>query len=200
MGSERPESIIAARGTRLSMRINLTDRQWAGFFLFSGIGQFAIFLTVAEAIDPTYSVSTNYISDLGVSAAAPVFNTAIILVGLAVLTTSWFLFRTFHDRILMILVALAGIGAVGVGVFTEYSPDGLHSLFSLITFLFSALAAIYGFRVIRPPLQYISVLLGIFSLAALGLYVSGTYLGLGPGVRQPAGIQSALGSPKVFWS
>src|SRR5947199_209601 len=95
--------------------MRLEDRQWAGLFLFAGTVQFAIGMIIAEAVDPTYSVATNYISDLGVRAGAPIFNASIILLGIAILATSWFVFRAFKDRILMIVVLLAGAGAVGDG-------------------------------------------------------------------------------------
>src|SRR5438046_1863494 len=122
--------------------MRLEDRQWAGLFLFAGTVQFAIGMIIAEALAPTYSVATNYISDLGVRAGAPIFNGSIILLGIAILATSWFVFRAFKERILMIVVLLAGAGAVGVGVFTENAPDGLHSIVTFITFLFAALSAI----------------------------------------------------------
>lgn len=174
--------------------MRLDNRQWAGLFLFAGTTQFAIGMIIAEAVDPTYSVSTNYISDLGVRAGAAIFNTSIILLGIATLATSWFLFRAFKDRILMIVVLLAGVGAVGVGVFTENAPDGLHSLVSFITFLFAALSAILAFRVLRPPLSYVTILLGLGSLAALGLYISKNFLGLGNG-----GMERMIVYPVLTW-
>jgi hypothetical membrane protein len=174
--------------------MRLDDRQWAGLFLFAGTTQFAIGMIIAEAVDPTYSVSTNYISDLGVRAGAPIFNSSIIILGAAILATSWFSFRAFKDRILMIVVLLAGVGAIGVGVFTEKAPDSLHSIVSFITFLFAALSAIVAFRVLRPPLSYASVLLGVGSLAALGLYISNNYLGLGNG-----GMERMIVYPVLTW-
>src|SRR5437016_10140554 len=71
--------------------MRLEDRQWAGLFLLAGTTQFAIGMIIAEAVDPSYSVSTNYISDLGVRAGSAVFNTSIILLGITILATSWFL-------------------------------------------------------------------------------------------------------------
>src|SRR5438876_974839 len=151
-------------------------------------------LEMIKAMGPTYSVSTNYISDLGVRAGAPIFNASIILLGIAILATSWFVFRAFKDRILMIVVLLAGAGAVGVGVFTEKAPDGLHSIVSFITFLFAALSAILAFRVLRPPLSYLSVLLGVGSLLALGLYISKNYFDLGNG-----GMERMIVYPVLAW-
>src|SRR5467141_1525132 len=174
--------------------MRIEDRQWAGLFLFAGTTQFAIGMIIAESVDPSYSVSANYISDLGVRAGAAVFNTSIILLGITILATSWFLFRAFKDRFLMLVVLLAGVGAVGVGVFTEKAPYGIHSAVSFITFLFAGLSAILAFRVLRPPISYVSVLLGIGSLAALGLYISNTYLGLGNG-----GMERMIVYPVLTW-
>ncbi len=174
--------------------MRLDDRQWAGLLLFVGIAQFAIIgLTVAESVYPGYSVSQNYISDLGVGPAALIFDPSIILVGLVVLATAWFLLRAFRDRILSIVVALAGVGAIAVGVFTE-DFGVIHSLVSLWTFVFIALSAILAMRVVRPPFQYICVVLGVLSLIALGLYISKTYLGLGAG-----GMERMIVWPILVW-
>jgi len=177
---------------RRAMRLD--DRQWAGLLLFVGIAQFAIIgLTVAESVYPGYSVSINYISDLGVGPAALVFDPSIILVGVAVLATAWFLLRAFKDRLVSVVVALAGVGAIAVGVFTE-AFGVIHSLVSLWTFIFIALSAILAMRIVRPPFQYVSILLGLLSYAALGLYVSTTYLGLGPG-----GMERMIVWPVLVW-
>ena len=173
--------------------MRLEDRQWAGLLLLVGTTQFAIGMIIAEAVDPTYSVSTNYISDLGVRAGAAVFNTSIILLGITILATSWFLLRAFKDPILMVLVLLAGVGAVGVGVFTE-AFGFLHTIVSFITFLFAGLSAILAFRILRPPLSYVSVLLGVGSLAALGLFISNNFLGLGNG-----GMERMIVYPVLAW-
>ncbi len=174
--------------------MRLDDRQWAGLLLFVGIAQFAVIgLTVAESVYPGYSVSINYISDLGVGPAALIFDSSIILVGLVVLATAWFLFRAFKDRLVSVVVALAGVGAISVGVFTE-AFGVIHSLVSLWTFIFIALSAILAMRIVRPPFQYVSILLGLLSYAALGLYVSTTYLGLGPG-----GMERMIVWPVLVW-
>jgi len=170
------------------------DRQWAGLLLFAGTAEFAVGLTIAEIVYPNYNMSTNFISDLGVgTGAAIVFNTSIILLGLAILAAAWFLLRAFKDRYLSLAVALAGIGALGVGIFTEDYP-AIHPVVSFVAFLFSALSAILAFRIVRPPLQYLSPLLGVASLIALGLFASGTYAGLGRG-----GMERMIVWPVLIW-
>jgi hypothetical membrane protein len=175
--------------------MHLENRQWAGLTLFLGTVQFAMGLTIAEIVYPNYSVASNYISDLGVkTAAAPIFNGSIIILGALLVLCSWFVFRAYRDRLLMVALALAGIGAAGVGIFTEAAPLGLHSGFSFITFVFAALATILAVRVVRPPLGYLSIVFGLVSLAALGLFVTGADLGLGTG-----GMERMIVWPVLVW-
>jgi len=178
-------------------RMRLNDREWAGLLLFVATTQYLIIgLIIAEAVYPNppgYSVSKNAISDLGVAPALQVFNPSVILLGLLVLAIAWFLFRAFRDRLLSIVAALAGVGAIAVGIFTE-DFGIIHPLVSLWTFVFIALSAILTMRVVRPPFQYISVILGVLSLIALGLYISKTYLGLGPG-----GMERMIVYPIAVW-
>src|SRR2546425_11741609 len=140
------------------------DRQWAGLLLFVGTAQYLIIgLIIAEAVypdPPGYSVSKNAISDLGVAPALPVFSPSVILLGLIVLAIAWFLFRAFRDRPLSIVAALAGVGAIAVGIFTE-DLGFIHSLVSLWTFVVIALSPIFPMRVVPPPFQYIFVILGV---------------------------------------
>src|SRR5437016_1469788 len=148
--------------------VRLDDRQWAGLLLFIGVGQFAVIgLTVSEAVyseaSPSgYSISQNYISDLGVGPAALIFDPSIILVGVLVLATAWFLWRAVGDRILSIVIALGGAGAIAVGVFTE-AFGVVHEIVSLWTFIFIGLSAIEAARkrieglVVRTPLFRLNV-------------------------------------------
>src|SRR2546426_4557041 len=174
--------------------MRLEDRQWAGLFLFAGATQFTIGMIIAESVDPSYSVSANYISDLGVRAGAAVFNSSVFILGATIVATSWFASRAFKDRILMVAMLLTGVGAMGVGVFTETALYVLHAILSFIAFFFAAIPAIVAFRVLRPPLSYASILLVLGSLVALGLYASKNYLGLGGG-----GMERMIAYPVLAW-
>src|SRR5947199_7501022 len=174
--------------------MRLDDRQWAGLLLFVGIAQFAIIgLTVAESVYPGYSISQNYISDLGVGPAALIFDPSIILVGVLVLATAWFLWRAVEDPILSIVVALGGAGAIAVGVFTE-AFGVVHEIVSLWTFIFIGLSAIFAARIVRPPFRYLSVVLGVLSLVALCSFIANADLGLGPG-----GMERMIVWPILVW-
>lgn len=181
----------------------MSGNRLAGYVIFVGISQFVLFMLIAEAIYPGYSVSRNYISDLGNPRLEPstphavIFNTSIVLLGLLLIAGGALLYRSGRDltaRALGALVAASGIGAAGVGLFPEGSPHGLHLVFSLVTFLASSLASYPAsfYRGLKNPLWGI---LGTVGLIALALYVGGIYLGLGWG-----GMERLIVYPNLLWA
>jgi len=150
-------------------------------------------IIVAEALYPGYSTSQNYISDLGVGPSSLIFNSSVFLLGVLAVAGAYFVQRTFNHRVFSILAAVAGIGAIGVGLFTEdaWVP---HTMFTLILFLFADLSAISSHKLQKPPLSYFSVILGVLSLSALVLFGSGTHLGLGKG-----GMERMIAYPALLW-
>jgi hypothetical membrane protein len=95
---------------------------------------------------------------------------------------------------LRLLAAIAGIGATGVGLFTE-DAGMIHGVFSLIVFLFAGLSAITSYKLQKPPLSYFSIILGTLSLFALVLFGSGVYLDLGKG-----GMERVIAYPVSLWT
>ncbi len=63
----------------------------SGLVLFAGAAQFFLLVLIAEALYPQYSVANNYISDLGVGSTAYIFNTSIVLLGIAIRRENAFL-------------------------------------------------------------------------------------------------------------
>lgn len=158
-----------------------------------GVIQFLLLgLLAAEALYPGYSVSKNFISDLGVGPSAWAFNGSVSLLGLLVLAGSYWLGEGY-GRIFRLLLALAGIGALGVGLFNERFGL-LHGLFSLIAFLFSGLAALSSYRISPPALRPLHLLLGLLSLLSLLLFQANVDLGLGRG-----GIERMILYPVLAW-
>jgi len=90
---------------------------------------------------------------------------------------------------------------MGVGIFTE---DFLmiHSVVSLIAFLFGGLSAIFSvicsyvhkFKLLEMPFSVIAVVLGLMSLGALVLFMAGMDLGLGVG-----GMERMIVYPLLMW-
>lgn len=176
----------------------------AGVAIFVGSAQFSLCLVLAEILFPNYNVSTNYISDLGafcpsagpcvIEPSANVFNGSIVLLGALIVVGAYYIQRAFHYTPATVMTTLAGIGAMGVGLFPE--TTGIwHSIFSLIVFLFAGLTAIVTAGFQRKPLSYFSVALGVLTLAALVLYIGGEYLGLGAG-----GMERMVVYPVLIWS
>ena len=169
------------------------NKRVAGTILFVGAAQFIVLMIIAETLYPNYSTSTNYISDLGVGTSALVFNSSIILLGFMTVAGTYFTYRIFRSRLFLVLLTLAGIGAIGVGMFTE-SAGGIHVVFSLITFLFGGLSAIAFYKVEKTPFNWLSVVLGTMGLVALVLFGSDNYLGLGAG-----GMERMIAYPILLW-
>jgi len=174
----------------------------AGSLLFVGGAEFLVAMIVAESLFPGYSVSGNHISDLGADCSgtvcairqpsADIFDVSVFLLGLAGFVGGYLVFRSRH-RTVGVLAVMAGLGAMGVGVFPE-TTGSLHLIVSFVAFFFTGLAAIASYRLFTPPMSYLSVALGVFVLVALALYGSGTYLGLGPG-----GMERMIAYPAVIW-
>jgi hypothetical membrane protein len=183
----------------------LSNASKAGVAIFVGAVQFSIFLILAEIYYPGYNVSANYVSDLGATCptastcvinepTSMIFNASIALLGLLILIGAYFLQRAFRWTPATVMVALAGIGALGVGLFPE--TTGIwHSIFSLIVFLFAGLSAIVTAGFQKKPMFYFSIILGVLTLFALVLYIGDVYLGLGPG-----GMERMVVYPALVWS
>lgn len=166
----------------------------AGALLFLGTAQFLVLLVLSEAISPGYSVSNNFVSDLGVGVTASIFNSSLALLGLMAVFSGYFVQRAFGAKLFPALIALAGIGAIGAAVF----PEGnglLHSLSQLVAFLFGGLTAIVAYKLEKPPLTYISIVMGVLAIVTLILRIDGIFLGLGPG-----GIERVTTYSVLLWA
>ena len=195
----------------------LSNAAKSGVAIFVGAVQFSILLVVSEIIYSTngtnpsspaapygYSVSANYISDLGATCpatgtcyippSAMVFDTSVALLGLMVLAGAYFFHRAFRWMPATALIAMTGVGALGVGLFPE-TTGVWHVLFSFITFFFAGLSAIVAYRYQKPPMSYFSVVLGVVTLAALFLSAANADLGLGAG-----GIERMVAYPTMLWA
>jgi hypothetical membrane protein len=181
----------------------------AGVLFFLAVTQFVLCLIIAEALYPGYSVSDNYISDLGVGPSAIVFNSSAFLLGLLLLAGTYLQRRSPNFKTLNILLLLMAIGAMGVGVFTKDFTLA-HGAVSSMAFFFAGLSAIASFKVLQKPLSLISIVLGAMTLTALALFSAGIitsgsltsniaydssfFLGLGPG-----GMERMIVYPALMW-
>lgn len=170
--------------------------------MFVGAAQFLFFFEIAESLYPGYSVSSNPISDLGATCrsgacviyqpSSTIFDTTVFALG-ALVFIGAFLIYISRSRLIGGLTAVSAWGVMGVAIFPETTGD-LHTLVSLIAFLFGGIAAIASLRMLRAPMAYFAIALGVVALAALVLYGSGTYLGLGQG-----GMERLIAYPELIW-
>ena len=174
----------------------------AGTLVFIAVTQFVLGVVVSEALYSGYSISDNYISDLGVGPSSMIFNSSVFLLGLLLITGTYFLQHALKAfELLKVMLVLTAIGAMGVGIFTEDFP-AIHSVVSLIVFLCGGLSAIFSvicsyvhkFELVKMPFSVISVILGLMSLGALALFMAGMNLGLGVG-----GMERMIVYPILMW-
>jgi hypothetical membrane protein len=167
---------------------------------------------------PAYSLKANYISDLGNTGCGPwpsstsarvcspwhdVFNGAIIVLGVfipfgAILSRTAFPKRR-SATVGLGLLAIAGIGAMTVGFSPENVNLTVHTLGSVLAFLFGNLALIVlGFAMFRDTrwdgYRAYSMFSGLIGLVALALFASHDYVGLGVG-----GMERLIVAPPLLW-
>ncbi|MBE3116373.1 DUF998 domain-containing protein [Candidatus Bathyarchaeota archaeon] len=181
----------------------------AGVLFFVAVTQFILGLAIAEALYPGFSVSDNYVSDLGIGPSSIVFNSSVFVLGLLLVIGTYFLRHISDLKTVNMLLFLMAIGAMGVGIFTKDFTVA-HGAVSSMAFLFSGLSAIASAKVLKKPLSLISIVLGAMTIGALVLYSSGMitsgsltsniaydsnfYLGLGPG-----GMERMIVYPALMW-
>jgi hypothetical membrane protein len=118
------------------------------------------------------------------------------------LAASCCLQRGFRRWAAPVLIALFGLGGLGVGVFP--ADRGLvHTVFALLIFMAGGIAALVSWTIVRGPFRYFSALLGMVTLVTLVVtpivyWTSGdsaSFGGLGIG-----GVERWLAYPLLLWA
>lgn len=182
---------------------SLREKGTAGIMLFAGSLTLLFGIMLAEFTYHGYSVSQNVISDLGAHGEVPAafFNTSSVLFGLCAIYAG-LLMRAAVDRLIGLLVMIAGAGAVIVGIFNEDTISALHYTGAFLAFLFGGVAVLLSAqRIYKRPLAYGIIMLAVISLLFLVVfgihYLTGgeEFLGLGVG-----GVERLVVYPIVFWA
>ncbi|WP_425606701.1 DUF998 domain-containing protein [Natrinema marinum] len=130
-------------------------------------------IMLAAAMVPGYDFRGGAISDLGTfPETALLFNTSLVLVGVLNLAGGYLFYRTHGARWLLIVYTLAGLGAVGAGLF-PLDTGGLHGLFALLAFLFFNVQALGTAARLRSAMRLLSVIAGGSGLVFVVLMVLG---------------------------
>ena len=177
--------------------------------LVLGALQFVAAMIVVQSQYAGYSLSQNYISDLGGvhSPWALVFDGSVILLGVCAILGVLLVWSAFDPGRAraggLTFVLIGGIGAIGVGVFPETTPvlnGGMHDIVSAIAFIGAGIGlTVVSFAMAPGPHWRISrpftLACGVVTLAAIALFYVGLYLGLGPG-----GMERLIVAPILLWA
>jgi hypothetical membrane protein len=180
--------------------MRFSNKGLAGLLFFTSSAWFMTSLMIAETIAPGYSMNTNAISDLGtIGQSSLLFNVSIFSVGIMNIAGGYLYYQSHQRRPVLVMFTIAGIGAMGVGIFTLDTP-GLHGIFALIAFLFFNLQAIAVAGVLSWPLKPISVILGLIGLAYIAVMFvsdSGIFDLFGP--IGHGGTERMIVYPSIVW-
>jgi hypothetical membrane protein len=153
------------------------DTPGAAGVLYSSAA-FVLLMGIITA-ETKYPVSRHYttrqeISDLGgtrpphglvTQPSAMIFDATMLIAGVLLLAGAFALWRLYRNRVLTVVSTLFGAGALLVGIFPGNTAP--HPYVAMIAFVFSALTAIAAFRVTSAPFRFMSLAVGVLSLAAL---------------------------------
>lgn len=146
-------------------------------FLIGGV-QWFLGILAAESWHDGYSSRIDYVSELGIGPTAWLYNLSVFILGVFVFAGAFFLNRCQERRLLPALLAMAGVGAMGVGIFPGYLQP-MHSIFTLIAILFGGLGTITSYSYQKAPMSIIALILGLVSLSLTIVFFP--YLGLPSG-------------------
>ncbi|MHA2374258.1 MAG: DUF998 domain-containing protein, partial [Candidatus Thorarchaeota archaeon] len=151
--------------------------------------QYLIVILLLALVEPGYSISTNYISELGIGSNALIFTLTMVIWGVSAFFAAIILYRVsstepiFPARLFAILIMVAGIGVTGSGLVPMYSTPGIPLHFTLTNIgSFSALIAIFvAYKLVNPPFSYVQIIFAALGVLATILLLTGTDMGLGLG-------------------
>ncbi|HEU0244026.1 MAG TPA: DUF998 domain-containing protein [Candidatus Limnocylindrales bacterium] len=145
----------------------------AGVLLFALAAQFMTVIMLGASMAPGYDVAGGAISDLGVfDETAMLFNVSLVLVGVLNIAGGWLFARAHGRGAVLALFVVAGVGAMGAGLF-PLDSGGPHGLFALVAFLAFNLEALAVAAVVSGPMRVLSLLAGVTGLVFTGLMVIG---------------------------
>jgi hypothetical membrane protein len=161
------EPVFSIRG------VAFAPRTLAGICFFALAAQFTTVIMLAAAMVPGYNFRAAAISDLGVlPETALLFNVSLVLVGVLNLAGGYFFYRTHGKRWLLAIFALAGVGAIGAGLF-PLDTGGLHGLAALLAFVFFNVQAIGSATRLSGVMRTLAVLAGAIGLVFVVLMALG---------------------------
>jgi len=187
--------------TTLSIRgVTLESLRLAGLSFLVLAAGFMTVIMLAAAMVPGYDFRGAAISDLGVfPETALLFNASLVLVGVLNLAGGYLFYRTHGKRWLLTVYTLAGLGAIGAGLF-PLDTGGLHGLFALLAFLFFNVQALGTATRLRGAMRALSVVaggLGLVFVVLMALGDAGNAAAFGP--IGHGGTERMIVYPVMLW-
>ncbi len=172
--------------------MNFDNENVAGLLLFFSYLQFLFVRFILALVEPGYSFSINYISELGIGPNALVFNLSVVIWGLSAFIAGVLLYRAsatesiFPSRVFAILIMILGVAFTGVGLFPIYSypsiyPIPLHNIFGTINIFTGIIVIFVSYKMMKSPLSYIQIILGVLAVLTNLLLFTMNHMGLGIG-------------------
>jgi hypothetical membrane protein len=146
-----------------------------GLLLFTVAALFLAVLWLSAAIAPDGLLVDNNLSSLGITGeTALLFNAGLVGVGLLDFVAARFLRRNGSGRLMPIVFAVAGAGAIGTGVINVGIEKHVHAVVSAAGFLgHVAMPFALGTRSESGAVRLLSTIAGVASLAFLLTWVVG---------------------------
>lgn len=113
-----------------------------------------------------FTLFSNYISDLGVSEYAIIFNTSLIIAGILLLPLVLHIYE--KDKYLAVLFLTTGAALAGVGIFNEASE--LHTSVSAAFFLLSFITMLYAGIREKSDFGKVSIVLSLLGFLGLAFF------------------------------
>jgi hypothetical membrane protein len=165
-GAAAPASSAAHASSAAQLRA-------AGIVLIALAALFLLVIMLAASIAPGYDMHAAAISDLGTfDETALLFNATLVAVGLLNAVAALMLRSWLGRGWILALFLIAGLGAVGAGVF-PLDSGGPHGLFALVAFLAFNIEPLAVATIVRGPMRAISLLAGVVGLAFVALMIVG---------------------------
>lgn len=126
-----------------------------------------VIITALSFVVVSFSLFRNYISDLGVSQYALIFNSSLVVSGLLVMPFAFQVYKRYSYLIILFLAAAASL--ICVGLFPSSSE--LHKPFAALFFLLVlATILVAGTRMKRRTSRSVSITLGIMGFVGIAFF------------------------------
>ncbi len=185
----------------LLTQVRTTDIRTAGILFFLAGLVMLLAITVGEAVYPAYSVHAQAISDLlAIGTQTSIFlEPAGFAWGLSWILGSYFLLRNIASRKLLVWNLLPGIGVLLAVLSPENVNVVIHSVGAVIAFIPGAVVVTFSYRLVRSPIRYFTLLLGILSLFATIAEFGAYYSPLVQQTLGPGGWERIIVYPVLIW-